>query len=117
MANKKTQKEFFNDIIALAKANDREDLVEFAQSRIDAIDKKSANKKQTATQAENEGLKVKIAEVLGGFEKATVSELMKADTELGALSNQKVTALLRQMVADGKVVKTADKKKSYFSIA
>ena len=37
--------------------------------------------------------------------------------ELSALSNQKVSALVRQLVESGDVVKTTDKKKSIFSLA
>jgi hypothetical protein len=36
---------------------------------------------------------------------------------LGGLSNQRVSALLRQLVESGEVVKTIDKKKSYFAVA
>ena len=34
---------------------------------------------------------------------------------LGGYSNQKLSALMRQLVADGLVKKVVDKKKSYFS--
>jgi hypothetical protein len=33
------------------------------------------------------------------------------------MSNQKISALVRQLVLDGTVVKTTDKKKSIFSVA
>jgi hypothetical protein len=115
---KMTQRDFFNEIIALAKANDRDDIVEFAEGRIAVLDKKKASSKMTKTQEENVCIKNILAEVVGTFaEGATVTEILKADDRLADLSNQKVSALLRQMVEEGKVVKTTDKKKSIFSLA
>lgn len=116
MANKMTQRDYFNEIIALAKANNRADLVEFAEGRIEALDKKSANKKPSKAQAENEGLKAEVLSVLTN-ENITVSDLMKKSEVLAPLSNQKVTAILRMLIEEGKVVKTMDKKKSYFALA
>lgn len=116
MTNKMTQRDFYNEIIALAEANEREDIVEFAKGRIAVLDKKSANKKPTKTQEENEVLKGVILDTLT-VDGVTVSELQSKNEVLGGLSNQRVSALLRQMVTDGAVVKTVDKKKSYFSLA
>lgn len=116
MTNKMTQRDFYNEIIELAKANEREDIVEFCEGRIAILDKKTANKKPTKTQEENETLKGVILNVLT-TEGVTVSELQAKDDALKVLSNQRVSALLRQLIADGKVVKEVDKKKSYFSLA
>ena len=116
MTNKMTQRDFYKEIIALAEANDREDIVEFANGRIAVLDKKAENKKPTKTQEENEVLKGVILNTLTN-EGVTVTELQGKADELSVLSNQRVSALLRQMVADGKVVKTVDKKKSYFALA
>lgn len=115
MANKMTQKDYFNEIKALAEANDRDDLVKFAEERIEALNKKAANKKATKTQEENVGLKAEIKNVLEATgEKMTVTEIQAKSEILGDLSNQRVSALLRQMKEDGIVDKVIDKKKSYF---
>ena len=116
MTNKMTQRDFYNEIIALAKANDREDLAEFCEGRIAVLDKKAGNKKPTKTQEENEILKGVILDTLTN-EGVTVSELQAKNEVLSSLSNQRVSALLRQMIADGKVEKVVDKKKSFFSLA
>jgi len=116
MTNKMTQRDYFKEIIALAQANDRADLVAFAEGRIAVLDKKADNKKPTKTQEENEVLKGVILDTLTN-EGVTVTELQGKSDELSALSNQRVSALLRQLVTDGKVVKTVDKKKSYFALA
>ena len=116
MANaKKTQKQYFEEIIALATENGRTDLVDFAKGRIEALAKKSSGKKPTKTQEENEGIKEVILSVLPTDKGITVTELQELDLALGDLSNQRVSALLRQLVEAGKVNKTVDKKKSYFS--
>ena len=47
----------------------------------------------------------------------TVSEMQKASDKLAEYSNQKISAILRKMIDSGAVVKTVDKKKSYFSLA
>ena len=39
MTNKMTIRDYFNEVIELAKANDRDDLVSFAESRIAVLDK------------------------------------------------------------------------------
>lgn len=117
MANKMTQKDFYNEIIALAKANAREDIVEFCEGRIEVLAKKSANKKPTKTQAENEAFKDAIRSALDTVDKGvTVTELQTLNKALGSISNQRVSALLRQMIEAGEVTKTIDKKKSYFSL-
>ena len=47
----------------------------------------------------------------------TVTEIQKEIAECAELSNQRVSALLRQMKEDGIVTRTEDKRKAYFSIA
>lgn len=114
MANKKTKKEMFNEVLAIVQ--DNKELADFINHEIELLDKKSANKKATKTQTENVGYKAEIKAVL--TEKgATVTEIQGKSETLAGLSNQRVSALLRQMVENGEVVKTVDKKKSYFAIA
>ena len=116
MTNKMTQRDYFNEVIALAEQNGRDDLVEFAKGRIAVLDKKASAKKPTKVQEENEVLKGIILDTLTN-EGVTVSELQAKRDELFGFSNQKVSSLLRQLVAEGKVVKTVDKKKSFFALA
>ena len=115
MANKMTQKDFFNEVIAMAKAQGRDDLAEYAKGRIEVLDKKSENRKPSKTQAENEVLKGVIMDVLtenGG--QMTVTEMLNSGAFDAMVTNQKVTALLRQLKDEQKVDKIVDKKKSYF---
>ena len=78
--------------------------------------KNSAEKKPTATQIANEGIKNIILETLD--EKSmTITEMQKANSELAELSNQKISALLKQMTENGSVKREEIKRKAYFSKA
>lgn len=116
---KLTQKEMFAELIKLAEENERPDLVEFCNGRIAQIEKKASASGQSKTQKENEKIKIVIVEELTRLARAvTISELLKESEELGQYSNQKLSAILKQMVENDKTVtKIIDKKKSLFTIA
>ena len=118
-AKKATKKEMFRKLIELAQENERTDLIEFCEHEIELLNKKASASGQTKTQAENEKIKVVIAEELTRIARAvTISELIKESESLGQYSNQKLSALLKQMVENDKTVtKIIDKKKSLFTIA
>lgn len=115
MENKMTQRDYFNEIIALAKANDRPDIVTFAEGRIAVLDSKVAKRKPAKDKEENIALVERIREVLT-TEGQTATEVLAALND-ASLSNQKVSAMLKQMTADGTVVKTMDKKKALWTLA
>ena len=115
MANKITKKEMFTMIKAQVK--DNAEMVAFIDHEIELLNKKASNKKATKTQKANVGIKSIILAVLKGGKSMTVTEMQGASAELGELSNQKVSALVRQLVEAGEVVKTIDKKVSRFSLA
>ena len=114
MANKMTKVEMFNAIKAVEGLT--QDMRDFIDHEIELLEKKSANKKATKTQEENVEIKAIIKSVLTS-EGATVTEIQAKDATLSNLSNQRVSALLRQMIDAGEVIKTTDKKKSYFALA
>lgn len=118
-AKKATKKEMFKKLIELAQENERTDLIEFCEHEIGLLNKKASASGQTKTQAENEKIKIVIAEELTRIARAvTISELIKESESLGQYSNQKLSALLKQMVENDKTVtKIIDKKKSLFTIA
>ena len=118
MNTKMTQRDYFNEIIALAKANGRDDIVEFAEGRIEKLDAKSGSKKPTKTQIENAETMAVILEVLG-TEGKTVSQLQASDDRLSAdkFSNQKISSLLTLLKKEGKVDKRVEGKSSlYFTV-
>ena len=96
----------------------KEDLIKFIDHEIELLNKKASASGQSKTQVENEKIKTIIAEELTRIARAvTISELIKESENLGQYSNQKLSALLKQMVESGTVTKIVDKKKSLFTIA
>ena len=122
MTNKVTKREMFNAVKGFIQGGDLkfsvDEVVAFIDHEIDLLDKKSANKKPTKTQTENEGIKAVILEILASAETPkTVTELIKSDDRLSDFSTPKVTALLKQLVQSDKVVRTEEKKVARFSVA
>jgi hypothetical protein len=116
MEKKITKAQMFNAIREVV--IDNADMVAFIDHELELLAKKSASKKMTKTQVENEEIKNKIVDVLGTFENgATASEVLGADVTFSGMSNQKISALLKQLVDSGVVIKSSDKKKSIFSVA
>lgn len=77
--------------------------------------KNSAERKPTATQKANAVLKIEILTFMEDGKAYTISELMKVCPPLADLTNQKVSAIMRQMVESGDVVREEVKRKAYFS--
>ena len=77
--------------------------------------KNSAERKPTATQKANEDYKTAILEFMEVGKKYTITDLMKEVVELADLSNQRVSALVRQLKEEGLVKRTEEKRKAYFS--
>lgn len=118
MENKKlTKREVFSKMLEVSEIASNELFVEFINHELELLDRKSSKSTQTKTQVENEGIKNAIVESLERVAKAvTITELQELDSEMTNYSNQKLSALLKQLVQENRVVKTVDKKKSYFSI-
>ena len=117
MANKITKREVIGMMMneEVVKANPT--YMAYLENELALLDKKAQNKKATKTQEQNVGIKATILEVLAIIGSGTVTDIQNGNEELSALSNQKVSALVRQLVESGDVVKTTDKKKSIFSLA
>ena len=117
MANKITKREVIGMMMneEVVKANPT--YVAYLENELALLNKKAQNKKATKTQEQNVSIKATILEVLAIIGSGTVTDIQNGNEELSALSNQKVSALVRQLVESGEVVKTTDKKKSIFSLA
>lgn len=79
--------------------------------------KASVERKPTPTQVENQGHKAAILAVLADGVQRTVSDLMKEVPALADLSNQRVSAIVRQLTLSGEVVRIEDKRKAFFKLA
>ena len=117
---KLTKRDRFEALLKMSEVQANPDMVAFIEHEIELLAKKNAgDKKPTAKQMENDAVKqVILDEMTANPDKLyTVTELIKNVDGLGDLTNQRVSALLRQMIEANAVVKTVDKRKSYFSLA
>lgn len=109
-----TRREFMEMVIA---DTTNETIADFARSEIEKMDRKNelAKSRKSKKSAENEPIKEKIYSVLNSDEVTTASVV----AEKVEISTQKASALLRQMVEDGKItvedvkVKGKGKQKGY----
>ena len=95
-------------------------LAEFIAHEQELLTKKnSAEKKPTAQQEANATIKAGVLAVMEANPKQlfTVSELLKKVPNLpDTMTNQRMSALVRQMVDAGQVKRTEDKRKAFFSL-
>ena len=126
MAEKKiTKKDNFMEIRALiVKAemlenNKKEQYLAFIDHELELLDKKASSKSSSKNTKEQEELMDKIVNALQEIgEPVTISDLQKQNKEMSEYSNQKLSAMLKKLVDNEKtVIKTIDKKKSFFSLA
>ena len=100
-----------------------EEAVDFIEHEVGLLAKKNSgeNKKQTKTQQENEDYKELILEFLATLpdDKAgvTCTEIIKGVTEFESFNPQKISPLVRQLMAADKVTKTEVKGKALFRLA
>lgn len=75
----------------------------------------AADKKPSKVQQANIDLSASLlALMVSSGESLTVSDWMAKGEPFASMSNQKASALMRILEADGKVAKTTEKRKSYF---
>lgn len=122
MENKKmTKKETINLLIDVLMGNkeveDVQIFIDFLIHERELLERKSSNSGQTKLQKENELIKEKILntlEILGRY--ATIDEIQSANVELAIYKNQKMSALITQLVNAKLVDRQVDKKKAYFKL-
>ena len=117
---KPTKRDHFNTLLSIPAVAENADLVAFINHEVELLDKKnSAERKPTAKQTENAGFK---ADILAWMEPNT--QYLSADITKGVpsivaagISGNRVTAMLTQLVNDGAVIRTEDKRKNFYSLA
>lgn len=122
MAEKKmTKREKFEMLAKIDGVKSNPVLAEFIEHELELLAKKNASGsgKMTATQKENAEIKSAILESLAGQPDRifTITEMIKEFDCCKTYTNQKVSALMKQLVTEEKVKKIEDKRKSYFQIA
>ena len=121
MEKKMTKREKFEMLAKLDAVKGNAILAEFVAKELELLAKKNASnsERQTATQVANTGIKSDILECMENEPNRlfTISEMQKVFPCCAELSNQRVSALVRQLIADGKVVRIEEKRKAYFKLA
>lgn len=115
---KMTKRDYFNILRDAypADAENFDEVMAFIDHELELLARKNnAIKKPTAVQVANEAIKANILEAMADDAKYTISEMLKQFNCLEGMSNQKVNAILRLMIANGDIVRTEDKRKAYFS--
>lgn len=115
---KMTHKDYFTALLDMPEVQNYPGMTEFIEGRISAIEKKaSAPKKETEQDKVKDGIKSAVLTHLreNADKRFTITMLMKEVPGLPAdISNQKLTALVRQLLLAELVVKEVDKRVSYF---
>ena len=114
MANKMTIVEKYDAIIAKVDGVLTADEVAFLEERKALHAKKNGTRKPTAAQTTNEGIKEQILAFMESGRAYTVTEIQKG---VGLESNQKASALIRQLKESGAVARSEVKGKAYFTKA
>ena len=114
-SKKLTKRDHFNALLNLSEVKSNPTLVDFIEHELELLAKKnSAEKKPTAVQVANEGIKDAIYDAMQENRLYTITEIIKEIAECADLTNQRVSALIRQMKDDGKVERIEEKRKAYF---
>ena len=114
MTKKLTKKELFNRV--LATLTDAE-LIAFIEHEIELLDRKAGSGKMTAAQVANEKLKGDIIEFMEDGVTRSIADIMAGVDTLAGATNQKVSALMKQLVDAGAVIRTEEKRKAFFTKA
>lgn len=111
-------------VLGFAEVQENAELVEKLQRMKEQFEKKNRSatkdgvKVLSAEQKKNEVIKEKIVEILEICEEPKqIKELQAEFEELAEYSNQKMSALLKQLVECGKVEKIVEKRISKFKLA
>ena len=122
MEKRLTKKDYFEMIKRICA--DRADIVDFCNHEIELLSRKNSKSGVTKTQKENEIVANMLVEELAKIGKPiTITDLMNTSDIVknytlengNNLTNQKISAIFKQLVESQKIVKVVDKKKSYFS--
>ena len=104
-------------VLAMEEVKSNQELVEKLTKMKEQFEKKNnsstGSKKLTKTQIENEEIKAKILEVMTSEPKA-IKELQAENENLAEYTNQKLSALLKQLVGENKVERVEEKRTAKF---
>jgi len=119
MSNKKTLQDKFAEVKAfLEEYGASEEMIAFIVDRAEKADRKSENRKPSATQVANAALSERVYGFLkDSGKKLQVKQMIKeipAFAEIENCTTQKASAIVRGLLKDGKVERVEEKGVAYF---
>lgn len=119
MSNKKTLQDKFAEVKAfLEEHSASEEMIAFIVDRAEKADRKSENRKPSATQVANAALSERVYEFLkDSGKKLQVKQMIKeipAFAEIENCTTQKASAIVRGLLKEGKVERVEEKGVAYF---
>lgn len=119
MSNKKTLQEKFAEVKAFLEEHEAsEEMIDFIADRAEKADRKSENRKPSATQVANAALSERVYEYLKDCgKKLQIKQMIKeipAFAEIENCTTQKASAIVRGLLKDGKVQRVEEKGVAYF---
>lgn len=117
---KLTKKDNFTAIVEVLKTADRPDLVSVMEHEIELLDKKNSYKSNTPTANQKENAKIAelVPDVLEAGRLYRLSEIKALIPALEKSNGtQRIAAICRKLEAEGTLVKTVDKRVTYYSLA
>ena len=114
---KMTKREMYTKILSFAEIQADPELAKGIQHEIELLDRKnSSDRKLSKNAAENVSLKAEILKIMSKEPDRlfTATEIWKQMENWDDLSNQRISALLKQLKEEGKIKKIEEKKKSLF---
>ena len=117
MTKKMTKRDYF--AILRERVADDADLVAFIDHEVELLERKNARKdaKPSKNQMANAVLMDVIYDAMDDGARYTVTEIHKMVPALADFSGNKVSALVRGLRLDGRVIRTEEKGRAYFSKA
>ncbi len=113
---KMTKREKFEMLKNIQDVAENPILIEFINHELELLAKKnSGEKKLTAVQIANESIKDAIYEAMIPNRLYSVTEIIKEIPACADLTNQRVSALLRQMMPE-RIERVEEKRKAYFRV-
>lgn len=90
---------------------------DFLAERMELVAKKNASRKPSANATANEGIKEAIINEMVDGKAYTITDMIKALPSCADLTNQRVSAIVRQLKECGLVSRKEEKGKAYFTKA
>ena len=120
MADKKmTKRDYFNALLEIKEVKENKAMVDFINHELELLEKKNASKssKQTKTQVANAELLANIIDQMTRGVRYTITDMQNDLPCCEGLTNQKVSAVIRPYVDNGKISTEEIKGRKYFYLA